>query len=346
MGIEVKNSKLKKKTILLTGASGHIGLTLSKLISKKENYELVALCRNKNDMLSQYVEKVIYCDVTNYDEFLKACEEIDYIIHLAAVHEKDVKSDLKKDEVLNTSIQGTKNLIEISKQKKFKKIIYVSSVAICGVTTDKTTLVENDKYTDKNSEKEPYIKAKYFSHNLVENAIQEGLPFLILMPSFTIGENDYKLTPPNQIIKKLCNFPFNLFYLKGGINIINVKDIAYLIYSSIKDLDIGEKYILSGYNIEIKDLILRLRKLNKNKLNNSYIFFIPKQILLIIFFLLNPLYSIMKKKLPLSLFQIRYRTNTYAYFDNKKVKQKIKFDLIDLDQTLKETIDWLSTHLK
>jgi len=345
---EIKNLKPKKETILVTGASGHIGLNLCKIISEKKFFNLISICRNKNKYLEKYSDRIINLDVTKYDDFLNACSNIDYVIHLATVHEKEIETSIDKVKIIyETSVKGTENLIRIAKVKNFKKIIFASSVAICGVTYDKKLLNENDNFKDVFSEEDPYIKAKNVSHKIVEKAITEGLPFVIMMPSSAIGINDFKLSPPNRIIKKLMNFPTNLFYLRGGINLINVKDLAFMFYHSIKNSDIGEKYILSGYNIEIKDLILKINSIAKNSTKRQkLLFLIPKIFLFFIYYTFNPVLKILGKKFPISLFQIKHRVNTYAFFDNSKIKKKWGLHLISLDQTLKETTDWINNYFK
>jgi len=77
------NMELRGKTILLTGASGGIGLALSRQLAK-EKVNLALLARREN-ILRQLADEIkdsgsvllsVKCDVSNKDETERACREI------------------------------------------------------------------------------------------------------------------------------------------------------------------------------------------------------------------------------------------------------------------------------
>ena len=338
MAIERKNSDLNKQKILVTGASGHLGLNLCKILTKDNRYYIRAASRSNNKTLRDHCHELVNFDIRDLDAFRKSASDVDYIIHLAAVFNH---SESLRKEIVDTSVVGAENLLEIAKLKNLKKIIYTSSVAVCGISKFEQLLTEENVINSDEASLDPYIHAKKLSHDIIEDGIKKyKLPITILMPSIIIGPNDFRLTPSNSIIKKFLKFPFNLFYLSGGLNFINVRDVALAHLISIDKAEIGNKYIVSGHNIKIKELVKKINSLTNKK---KIIFCLPKQLLILIYYLFKPFIYLFNIKFPLSQFQIKHRIGTFLYFNNKKFLDMSSIKLISLDDTLIETIDWLNS---
>ena len=336
-----KSSDLKKPKVLITGASGHLGMNICTQLWNQNLFYIKAGLRSTNTRISKISHETCCFDVRNYDDFYNAAKDVDYIIHLAASFDH---SDSNKDSTIETSKLGSENLIKIAKLINFKKIIYTSSVAVCGVNKSSQKMLEStNNITDIDLE-DPYIKAKVISHNLIDRAMrQHSLPILILMPSAIIGHNDFKLTPSNSLISKLMNFPFNRFYINVGFNIISINDVVNAHCIGLTNSAVSEKYILSGYNVTIKDLVSLI---NISKKSNHRLFLLPKNIILFASIILLPFVKLLRIHLPISFFQINNRLNTFGFFDNTKFLSKWKLSLTSLDATISETISWIERRKK
>lgn len=135
-------NKLKDKTIFITGGTGLIGsLIINTVLYANKIYNLnckiIALVRNKekanNEFKVQLEENLglnlIYGDVRNKIVDIK--ENIDYIIHAAS--QTSSKSFIDDSiETINISIEGTKNTLELAKEKKVKNYIYLSTMEVYG----------------------------------------------------------------------------------------------------------------------------------------------------------------------------------------------------------------------
>lgn len=124
--------ELESKTILVTGATGLVGSTLIKTILEyssftHNNIKVIALGRNKEKMMKMF-EK--YVNDNNFSIFvgdinskIEIEENIDYIIHTAAVTKSKVLKDHPVETTL-TAILGTKNVLDLASEKHIEGMVY------------------------------------------------------------------------------------------------------------------------------------------------------------------------------------------------------------------------------
>ena len=110
-----------KKKILITGASGFIGLNLVSKISKSKSFEVYALQKKQSKELRKIKKiKFINLDITKIKK--KLLFNFDYIINLAGnINHKN------KSQTYNAHYNGVKNLIKYVHLKKLKLFIQVGS---------------------------------------------------------------------------------------------------------------------------------------------------------------------------------------------------------------------------
>lgn len=144
-------NKLKNKTIFISGATGFFGKSLLQnlLFANRElklNIKIIALSRNSENFILNHPEfnvdsiEYINGDIKNF-EFPQ--KPIDYIIHAAT----DANINLMINEPLNfynTIVDGTKHVLELSKNKKVKSFLYISSGAVYGKQPTTLTHVTED----------------------------------------------------------------------------------------------------------------------------------------------------------------------------------------------------------
>lgn len=128
-------SKLSNKRVLVTGATGLIGsnivLTLiefNKVL--KNSIKIVAYVRNKSKADALFGDKVEYCvgDISNP---INIDGEIDYIIH-AASQTSSKSFVLQPVETINIALNGTRNVLELAKEKKVQSFVYLSTMEVYG----------------------------------------------------------------------------------------------------------------------------------------------------------------------------------------------------------------------
>ena len=157
---------MKKKTLMITGASGFIG---SNFIKKYENeYNIIPVCLIKN--------KPEDLDYTG----------VDTILHLAAlVHQMKGAPEEKYFEV-NTEL--TRRLAMTAKEKGVGHFVFYSTVAVWGTHG----YFEHDKViTLKTSSNPltPYAKSKYDAERILSELKSDDFKISILRPPMVYGKN-------------------------------------------------------------------------------------------------------------------------------------------------------------
>lgn len=114
-----------KRRVLITGATGGIGLLLAERLSG--DFDVVQHGRTpKNEEQERVLQRA---DLTVEGEVRSLIEDIDTVIHLAGAASPE--SDW--DEVLSANIVGYRNVLEACRQGGVRRVIYASSNHVMGM---------------------------------------------------------------------------------------------------------------------------------------------------------------------------------------------------------------------
>ena len=228
---------MHKTKVLLTGASGTVGIDIFKeLLSRLDIYDIRLFLRgskkNKKGfkLYSKKVE-IIWGSVENYEEVKIAMKDQDVVIHTAAVIPSTSHYNPESDYVFTTNVEGTRNVINaMLLQEKPMKIIYTSSIAIYGDRIKDP----NIKITDpvKISLGHPYAKSKLAAEQII---IESGMKFIIFRLSYCTSTIMLKFRPV------MFDMP-----LKTSVEIIDTRDVALALVNAIEKLEIWDKIFNLG----------------------------------------------------------------------------------------------------
>ncbi len=118
--------------ILVTGGTGSWGYELVRQLLPQNPKEIIVFSRNESSQvaMSRAFEdsRLHFCigDIRDKDALLAACEEVDYVFHLAALKHVPVCEE-QPYEALKTNVLGTQNVIEAAIANKVKRVIYIST---------------------------------------------------------------------------------------------------------------------------------------------------------------------------------------------------------------------------
>ncbi len=165
--------------ILLTGAFGNVGQnTLMHLLKREYEVTCFDLPNSTNKktckkLLKKWQFNTVWGDILNKDDLNNAVNEIDCIIHLAAIIPP--LSEKSPELTKKINIEGTRNLINAAKMLPTKpRFIMASSVGVYGPTMHLEPPVRIDS---------PLNPSDHYSHSKVEceKLLKEsGLPWMIL----------------------------------------------------------------------------------------------------------------------------------------------------------------------
>lgn len=144
--------RFRGKTVLITGATGRLGMYLVEAINKADidwnlNITILALARNEKRLAEVFGASLqlpnIHPLVQDIEEPIRWDGDVHYIFHTAGLASP---RDFTRWPV-NTlwgHVQGTRNVLELAREKKSEKVLYVSTVEIYGEWTKEEGIREED----------------------------------------------------------------------------------------------------------------------------------------------------------------------------------------------------------
>lgn len=321
------------KKVLLTGATGFIGTHLLKALVKN-NYQVCILHRASSNLeaFSSLGSQITYIkgDILDSDTLDAAIKDKDYVFHLAGLISSSRK-DKKLMEAVNVS--STKKIIYFCLKHSVKRLIYLSSVVSVGASQDKIILNEDSVYDDSLNALS-YFDTKKRAEELVFFAAKnKNLPAIILNPSTVYGPGDVKKA--SRKLQKLAAMGKLPFYTNGGVSVVGIDEVVEAIINSITKGRIGERYILSGENISIKNLLKQISNLAGTR---PAFLKIPN----FIFFLLGfvgDLLAYIGVNFPFTIEKVKV-ASLYHWFDSSKAQKELNFKPKTAKQAITKSITW------
>lgn len=257
--------------VLITGVNGFIGSNIYEGL--KDEFDVLGISQSSE---SKICKNYISCDLTDKDkleEVIKSNNDIDLIIHCAALaHNKG--NDLSKDRFMKVNYEVSKDLVDLSnKYLSLKKFIFLSTISVYGERIDKDVYVETDKCYPKS----PYAIAKKKSEEYIEVNCKAPYYILRLAPVYS---DEFRLNIKRRTELKGIN------YIVGDgsnkLSLCNVSNIVISVYDMIRG-KVDENEI---YNMADQEVYSFIDLINVNRISTIKIW-IPK-------FCINILYKMNK----------------------------------------------------
>lgn len=318
---------------VVTGATGHLGNVVVKMLLEKQKKVKVLLLPNEDlTPIKDLNVQIEYGDVRDKEFLEKNITNQDIVIHMAGII--DVSS--KKNNLLrDVNINGTKNVADVCFEKN-AKLIYTSSVHTIPANEKEFVLLKEPTEFDENNIVGAYAKSKTVATKYIFEKCKEGLQAVVLYPSGIIGPYDYKISDIGQVIIDHINGKL-LAYVKGGYNFVDVRDVANGIILACTKGEIGEGYILSGEMCSVKRLLEIINKrIGRKKLPPKLALWFAKAFAL----LSEAYYKIRHKKPSFSAYSLK-TLNVNCNFDNTKAKEKLGFNVRPVEETIFDAVDWI-----
>lgn len=236
--------------VLVTGATGFIGSAITRELIK-EGQEIKVLIRkssNTRNIDELDVEKV-YGDIRDYDSMKRAMEGCGTLYLTAAYFAHWAPNPKQLYEV---NVGGTRASLKAAFDVGIEKVVYTSTnnaIAASGPVP-----ADEEKAFNYWESRDHYSMSKYIAENEARIFITRGLPVVIVNPTLVIGINDIKPTPSGQMIIDVVNQKMP-GYIDGGINIIDVEDVARGHILAAQKGRVGERYLLGNNNITVYDYL-------------------------------------------------------------------------------------------
>lgn len=235
----------------VTGATGFVGSHVAEYLAD-QGADLRLLVRNtsRTENIDFLLADRFQGDLCDLDSLRRGMAGCDAVFHVAADYRLRVRNP---DEMYRANVEGTRNIISAAQQAGVARVVYTSSVATMGFLTD-GTVVNEDSPVDLAHMIGHYKRSKFLAEQVALQAGRAGSPVVVVNPTTPVGERDIKPTPTGRIIVDFLNRNFPA-YVDTGLNLADVKQVAQGHGLAFERARPGERYILGGENLTLKQIL-------------------------------------------------------------------------------------------
>ena len=239
--------------LFLTGATGFVGAHVAQMAAL-QGAELRLLTRSSSNTKNLPIgAEIVVGDLREPEKFASALAGCDALIHVAADYRLWVPDPA---EMYKANGEGTRELLRLAREAGVRRVVYTSSVATMGFKKD-GTIVDEETPVSEADMIGHYKRSKWMAEQVAMEAARAGQQVIILNPTTPIGSLDTKPTPTGRIVVDFLNGNFPA-YVDTGLNLVDVDEIARMHLVALERGTPGERYILGGENLTLKQILDRL----------------------------------------------------------------------------------------
>jgi len=236
---------------LVTGATGFLGSHVARALAGRGESVRV-LVRPSSDLraLEGLDAERFAGDLRDRVSLDRALEDVQRVFHVAADYRLWSRDPR---EIHESNVTGTQNLLEAARRAGVEKFVYTSTVATIAVPRE-GGLPNEETQSSVNEMIGHYKRSKFEAEQCALRAAEAGQPVVIVNPTTPVGPGDWKPTPTGKIIVDFLNGRMP-GYVDTGLNFVPVEDCARGHLLAAERGRIGERYILGGRNLTLKQML-------------------------------------------------------------------------------------------
>ncbi len=320
-----------KKLFIITGANGHLGGTIVRMLNGRpvQVRGLVFGDKKKQDTGSIHYYSGDVREPETLRPLFEGCEDMETIvIHTAGII--DISNHVSP-ELYDVNVNGTKNILALCREYPVKRLVYVSSVhAIPEQKRGNVTGEIRDFSPD--AVVGGYAKTKAEATREVLRAAQEGLDAVVVHPSGILGPYDRS---GNHLVQMVAEYLHGTLpaCVKGGYDFVDVRDVAEGCLLAAEKGRKGECYILSDRYCEIREVLEIAGDVSGKKKLPVLPLWMAKMAAPFI-----QLHARRKKRRPLYTAYSLHVLGTGERFSHKKATEELGYHPRDLKVTIRDMV--------
>ena len=328
--------KTPSSKTLVTGGTGFLGRNLLEHLLEKGEKQLRVLTTSPPDWLQSLDVEIVEGSVTSPEIMKVAVEGVQQIYHLAG---RVSRNDDDKREMFSVHIDGTRILCEAAVTAGVRRIVMASSSGTIAITEDGFEIPNEEWPTPIDIiSKFPYYASKLYQEKTATQICKDHIELVILNPSLLLGPGDDRLSSTQDVLKFLAgDIPATP---PGGINFVDVRDVAPAFRNAMKRGIPANRYLLTGPNWTMERFFGHLERVSKVSAPK---FKVPQKLHAVSSKIVEGVYKTLGKTPPvdpISMEMSRY----YWYADSSKAKAELGFVPRDPQETLFDTVQYLRSH--
>jgi dihydroflavonol-4-reductase len=244
---------MNTKLALVTGGNGFVGCHVVRaLLARGDSVRVLARENADLSAVAGLPVEIVRGDLRYFDSVERAVNGCNEVYHVGADYRLWLTDPAP---MYATNVDGTEHVIRAATAAGVSRIVYTSTVGALGIPHG--GVGREDTPSSLATMPGHYKRSKYMAEQAALEAARAGAPVVIVNPSTPIGALDFKPTPTGRIIVDFLNRRMPA-YVETGLNIVDVEDVARGHLLAAERGRIGEKYILGGENLTLKEFLGRL----------------------------------------------------------------------------------------
>jgi dihydroflavonol-4-reductase len=165
---------------------------------------------------------------------------------------------------------------------------------------------------------------------------ETGLPVVTVNPSTPVGPRDIKPTPTGRMILQAAAGRMPA-YVDTGLNIVHVDDVARGHLLAFESGLIGERYILGGHNMTLKEILGELAALTGRSAPRIRL---PHNLILPVAYVAEAFARISRGGEPLITVDGVLLAKKRMFFSDEKARKELDYKPGPVNQALRDAVNW------
>lgn len=244
--------------MLVTGATGFVGsAVLRELLAQGRQVRVLVRPSSDRSNLHGLEVEMAEGDLRDPLSLSRAVADCEAVFHVAADYRLWAR---EPDELYQSNVTGTLNLLAAAVDAGVERIVYTSSVAVLGIVpggyaSTEETAVNLDAMIGH------YKRSKFIAEDQVRRRIaSDAWPVVIVNPSTPIGPRDVRPTPTGRLVLDSACGRIPAF-VDTGLNVVHVDDVAAGHLLALEHGTVGERYILGGQDLTLEAILAQVAML-------------------------------------------------------------------------------------
>jgi dihydroflavonol-4-reductase len=230
--------------VLVLGGTGFVGVhTVRALIEAGHDVAVLSRPSSPRDVLGDMDVEWVLGDLRDADSLTAACRGREVVIHQAGVLSLWEK---QRQTLYEVNVLGTRNVVEACLAAGVRRLVYTGSVGIYSGTKEPVFVTESSA-PDVSRFHSFHIVSMCLAQSEVYRGAALGLETVLLHPTLCLGTGDRNFHSSWAIMGLAClRFPV---VPPGGINVVDVVDVARTHVAAMETGTPGTSYLLGGENL-------------------------------------------------------------------------------------------------
>jgi len=272
-------------------------------------------------------------DIPALQDGMAGCE---WVFHVAALY---AYWGYSWGQFLEANVEGTRHVLEAARQSGARRVVYTSSIATLGIPKDGTPGDERTPVTIADMAGS-YKRSKYLAEEVARDFIRKGAPIVIVNPAAPVGEGDHKPTQTGKMIVDFLNGRMPA-YVDTGLTIVDVDDVSTGHLLAAERGQIGERYILGGENLSLKQVLDLLAEVSGRPRVRTRI---PWQVAMVWAHVDTTLARVNPRRIPAATPDAVRVSRKREYFSSAKAIRELGYSPTPARDALRKAVDWYQRH--